>query len=60
MKFHYVFKPSVAHQLLQMGFVIKDVKPQKQEDGTTDYTRCVFLFEDKEGIDCAIRAFTKK
>ena len=35
-KLHYVYKPSVAHQLLQMGYVIKDVKPQKQEDGSID------------------------
>ena len=56
---HYVYKPSVAHQLLQMNYVIKDVKPQKQEDGSIDYTRCVFLFEDKEGIEYAIKALTK-
>lgn len=59
-KLHYVFKPSVAHQLLQMGYVIKDVRPQKQEDGTTDYTRCIFLFENKEGIEYAIKALTRK
>ena len=58
-KLHYVFKPSVAHQLLQMGYVIKDVRPQKQEDGTTDYTRCIFLFENKEGIEYAIKALIK-
>ena len=58
-KLHYVYKPSVAHQLLQMNYVIKDVKPQKQEDGSIDYTRCVFLFEDKEGIEYAIKALTK-
>ena len=57
---HYVYKPSVAHQLLQMGYSIKDVKPQKQEDGSIDYTRCVFLFESKEGIEYAIRVLTKK
>lgn len=58
-KLHYVFKPSVAHQLLQMNYMIKDVKPQKQEDGSIDYTRCVFLFEDKEGIEYVIKALTK-
>ena len=58
-KIHYVFKPSVAHQLLQMGYVIKDVCPQKQEDGSIHYTRCVFLFKDKEGIEYAIKALTK-
>ena len=55
-KLHYVYKPSVAHQLLQMGYVIKDVKPQKQEDGSIDYTRCVFLFEDKEGSVASLKS----
>jgi hypothetical protein len=55
-----VYKPSVAHQLLKMGFVIKDVAPQPQKDGTMDFTRCVFLFEDKDGIEYAIKALTKK
>lgn len=57
---HFVYKPSVAHQLLQMGYVIKDVKPQRQEDGTIDHTRCTFMFEGKEGIEYAIRVLTKK
>lgn len=56
----YVYKPSIAHQLLQMGFTIKDVKPQKQEDGSIDYTRCVFLFENKDGLDYAIRTLVRK
>ena len=43
-KLYPIYKPSIAHQLLQMGYVIKDVKPQKQENGTTDYSRCVFMF----------------
>lgn len=57
---HYVFKPSVAHQLLRMGYVVKDVLPQKQIDGSIDYSRCTFVFEDKEGIGYAIRTLTKK
>ena len=57
---HYVYKPSVAHQLLQMGYVIKDVKQQKQRDGSVDHTRCTFLFEDKDGIEYAIKALTRK
>ena len=49
-----VIKGSVARKLLKMGFKIKDVKPQKQEDGSIDYTRCVFVFEGKTGLDDAI------
>ena len=59
-KLYPIYKPSIAHQLLQMGYVIKDVKPQKQKDGTVDHTRCTFLFEDKDGIEYAIKALTKK
>ena len=58
-KIHYVFTPSVAHQLLQMGYVIKDVCPQKQKDGSIDHSRCTFMFEDKEGIEYAIKVLTK-
>lgn len=59
-KLHHVYKPSIAHQLLQMGYVIKDVKPQKQKDGSVDHTRCTFLFENKDGIDYAIKVLTRK
>lgn len=50
-----VIKGSVAKKLLKMGFKIVDVKPQKQEDGTIDFSRCVFVFEGKEGLDEAIK-----
>lgn len=43
-----------------MGYQIVDLKPQKQEDGTTDFTRCVFLFAYKNGIDNEINLLTKK
>jgi hypothetical protein len=51
-----VIKASIARKLLRMGFKIVDVKPQKQEDGTTDFTRCVFVFEAKDGLRKAIEA----
>lgn len=50
-----VIKGSVARKLLKMGFKIVDVKPQKQEDGTIDFTRCVFVFEGQKGLDEAIQ-----
>jgi hypothetical protein len=50
-----VIKASNARKLLKMGFKIVDVKPQKQEDGTIDFTRCVFVFEGKEGLNKAIK-----
>lgn len=59
-KLYHVYKPSVAHQLLQMGYVIKDIRPQPQKDGTIDYSRALFLFEEKEGISYAIKALTRK
>ena len=59
-KLYPIYKPSIEHQLLQMGYVIKDVKTQKQENGTIDYSRCVFMFEEKQGIEYAIKALIKK
>jgi hypothetical protein len=46
-----VIQPSIARKLLKLGYKIIDIKPQKQIDGTTDFTRCVFLFEKQDGID---------
>lgn len=54
-----VIKGSIAKKLLKMGFKIVDVKPQKQEDGTIDFTRCVFVFEGKKGLDEAVQALIK-
>lgn len=45
-----VIKPAIARKLLKMGFHIIDIRPQKQEDGTMDFTRCAFVFENKEGL----------
>ena len=45
-----IIKPSIARKLLKMGFRIIDIRPQKQEDGTTDFTRCAFVFENVEGL----------
>jgi predicted CoA-binding protein len=46
-----VIQPSIARKLLKLGYKIIDIKPQKQTDGTTDFTRCVFLFEKVDGLD---------
>jgi hypothetical protein len=53
-----VIKPSVARKLLKNGFRIIDIKPQRQEDGTLDFTRCVFLFEYTDNIDSKIKELT--
>ena len=45
-----VIKPAIARKLLKMGFHIIDIRPQKQEDGTMDFTRCAFVFENREGL----------
>lgn len=60
MSYRLIIQPSIARKLLKQGYKIVDIKPQKQEDGTTDFTRCVFLFEYKNGIDSAIEIITKK
>ena len=53
-----VIKPSVARKLLRMGYKIIDVRPQRQLDGSVDYTRCVFVFEYQDDIDKYIKQFT--
>jgi hypothetical protein len=52
-KYSVVIKPTVARKLLKAGkgYQIVDIKPRKQNDGTTDFTRCVFVFEWKQGLD---------
>lgn len=51
-----VIKPAIARKLLQKGFEVSDIRPQKQSDGTIDFTRCVFLFKGKEGLAEAIES----
>lgn len=51
-----VIKASIARKLLKMGFNIVDVRPQKQQDGTIDFSRCVFVFAAKEGLRKAIES----
>ena len=46
-----IIQPSTARKLLKLGYQIIDLKPQKQTDGSVDYTRTVFLFAFKDGID---------
>lgn len=52
-----VIKPAITRKLLRMGYIIKDVKPQRQMDGNIDYTRCVFVFKGKHGLNEAIKQF---
>ena len=47
---------NAKRKLEKMGFNIIDIRPEKQEDGTTDFTRCVFLFEGKDGLEKAIKS----
>jgi hypothetical protein len=54
MKDRMVIKHSLAKLLLKEGFVIKDIQPKKNEDGTTDYTRAVYIFKADKNLDEAI------
>lgn len=55
-----IFKCSIARKLLQNGYRIIDLKPQKQLDGSFDFTRTIFVFEYKDGIDDLIKTMTAK
>jgi len=50
-----IIQPSIARKLLKLGYQIIDLKPQRQTDGSVDYTRTVFLFAYKDGIDKSIQ-----
>lgn len=50
----FVFKPHIARKLLKLGYQIIDLKPQRQLDGSTDFTRTTFVFAYQNGIDEAI------
>jgi hypothetical protein len=50
-----VIKPSIARKLLKLGYKIIDIKPKKDENGDTDFTRCVFLFEYTDELESKIK-----
>ena len=53
-----VIKPTIARRLLKDGFNIIDIKPQRNvETGQYDFTRCVFVFEGKDGLYSAIEKY---
>lgn len=49
-----VIKHSLAKKLLREGFIIKDLAVKKNQDGTEDYTRSVYVFDKQDGIYEAI------
>lgn len=59
-EYRLIIKPSIAKKLLNAGYRIIDLKPQKQIDGSVDYSRCVFLFAAEGLIDEEIKKLTNK
>jgi hypothetical protein len=55
-----IIKGSVARKLLRLGFSIIDVRPQKQTDGTIDFSRNVLVFKAQEGLQDAVNKLLKK
>ena len=49
-----VIKHSLAKLLLKEGFIIKDLQPKKNTDGTFDYSRSVYIFKADEKLNEAI------
>ena len=50
-----VVKHSLAKKLLKEGYVICDLLPKKDtKTNSFDYSRAVYIFEEKEGINEAI------
>ena len=46
-----VIKHSLAKQLLKEGYQIVDLLPKKNQDGSIDYTRSVYIFKYQSGIE---------
>ena len=46
-----VIRHSLAKQLLKEGYQIVDLLPKKNQDGSIDYTRSVYLFKYQSGIE---------
>lgn len=58
MKTVTVIKPDIARKLIHANYIIVDLKPKFNLDGSgIDYTRSVFIFEFKDGIYEAIKGF---
>jgi hypothetical protein len=55
-----IIKGSVARKLIKMGFNVIDIRPQKQLDGTIDFSRNVIVFGAKEGLQEAVNILLKK
>lgn len=53
-----VIKPTIARKLLRNGYSIIDIKPQRNvETGEYDFTRCVFVFQGKDGLCTEIEKY---
>lgn len=53
-----VIKPTIARKLLKDGYKIIDIKPQRNvETNQYDFTRCVFVFEGKDGLHASIEKY---
>lgn len=53
-----VIKPTIARKLLRNGYSIIDIKPQRNvETGEYDFTRCVFVFQGKDGLCATIEKY---
>lgn len=54
-----VIKLSIAKKLLERGYKIINIFPQRQENGAMDYTRCVFLFANEGNLEEDIKLLSK-
>ena len=54
LEYKIIVKPSIARQLLHMGNMIVDIKPNKNKDGET-----VFVFKESEKLRVDLTTITK-
>lgn len=56
----YVYKASVARQLIKMGYRVIDLKPGRTLSGDLNFQGTIFVFRDDPGLKDIIKQLTAK
>jgi len=54
-KYRTIFSASLARLLIQKGFIVKDIKPNNQ-----DNKRTVFIFDNSDELNKEVEIYTNK
>lgn len=56
----YVYKASVARQLIKMGYRVIDIKPGRTINGDLNFQGTIFVFQNDSGLNDAIKQLVAK